>query len=76
MRARFTWYNANTDTYMFTDRNGRKVADRTRHGLVAEFKRGTVKVTRDAPLLDRAFTRLMDALNLGRQSPDKGNSRL
>ncbi|MGQ0657210.1 MAG: DUF1631 family protein [Chromatiales bacterium] len=71
-RARFTWYNANTDTYIFTDRNGRKVADRTHNGLVAEFRRGSACVTHDTPLLDRAFTRLVDTLNLG-EPPDDRN---
>jgi hypothetical protein len=50
---------------MFTDRNGRKLADRTRNGLIAEFRRGTARLAQDPPILDHAFTRLMDRLYLG-----------
>lgn len=68
MRARFASYCATADTYRFTDRNGRKVADRTRNGMVTEFRRGSAAIVCDAPLLDRAFTRLMDTLNLAEET--------
>jgi hypothetical protein len=48
---------------MFTDRTGHKLPDRTRNGLVAEFRRGSARIARDVPLLDRAFTRLLDGLS-------------
>ena len=62
-RARLTWVNASTEVYLFTDRAGQKLADRTRNGLVAEFRRGSAWLARDIPLLDRAFTRLLDGLS-------------
>ncbi len=68
MRARFASYCATADTYRFTDRNGRKVADRTRNGMVTEFRRGSAAIVCDAPLLDRALTRLMDTLNLAEET--------
>jgi len=61
-RARLTWINAATDTYLFTDRNGHKIADRTRNGLIAEFRRGSAQIVQEAPLLDRAFSRLLEGL--------------
>lgn len=62
VRARLSWINSATDVFMFTDRNGHKFADRTRNGLVAEFRRGTARIVEETPLLDRAFTRLLDGL--------------
>ena len=62
-RAKLTWVNTSTEVYMFTDRAGQKLGDRTRNGLVAEFRRGSAWLARDIPLLDRAFTRLLDGLS-------------
>jgi hypothetical protein len=47
---------------LFTDRNGHKIADRTRNGLIAEFRRGSAQIVQEAPLLDRAFSRLLEGL--------------
>lgn len=59
--GRFTYYTAETETYVFSDRSGRRLTDRTRNGLVTDFRRGTACVTQQpAALLDRAFTRLLD----------------
>lgn len=59
--GRYTYYTPETDTYVFSDRSGRRLTDRTRNGLVADFRRGTACVTQQpAALLDRAFTRLLD----------------
>lgn len=59
--GRYTYYTPETDTYVFSDRSGRRLTDRTRNGLVADFRRGTASVTQQpAALLDRAFTRLLD----------------
>lgn len=68
LRARLTWVNTATEIYMFTDRNGHKVAERTRNGLIAEFRRGGAQVLKDMPLLDRAFTRLLDGLGARTES--------
>ena len=67
-RAKLAWVNGATDTYMFTDRTGHKLPDRTRNGLVAEFRRGSARIARDVPLLDRAFTRLLDGLSSQQRS--------
>lgn len=59
--GRYTYYTPETETYVFSDRSGRRLADRTRNGLVTDFRRGTACVTQQpAAMLDRAFTRLLD----------------
>ncbi|MCG3201963.1 MAG: hypothetical protein NFCOHLIN_01835 [Gammaproteobacteria bacterium] len=59
--GRYTYYTPETETYVFSDRSGRRLTDRTRNGLVTDFRRGTACVTQQpAALLDRAFTRLLD----------------
>ena len=62
-RGRLTWINAATDTYLFTDRSGHKLPDRSRNGLVAEFRRGSARLAEaEVPLFDRAVNRLLDGL--------------
>jgi hypothetical protein len=66
-RGRLAWINSATDVFMFTDARGRKLLDRTRNGLVLDFRRGTAYRAGGAgePLLDRAFSRLLDGLSTG-----------
>ena len=63
VRACLTWTNSATDVFLFTDRNGHKLTDRTRNGLIAEFRRGTARISEDLPLFDRAVNRLLDGLS-------------
>jgi hypothetical protein len=59
--GRYTYYTPETETYVFSDRSGRRLTDRTRNGLVTDFRRGTACIAQQpAALLDRAFTRLLD----------------
>ena len=51
-----------TGAYLFTDRQGLKVADSTMHGLAVEFRRGSAVVIDDVPLFDRAVSSLMERL--------------
>ncbi|MGC1952488.1 MAG: DUF1631 family protein [Gammaproteobacteria bacterium] len=62
VRARLTWISSVTGAYLFTDRQGLKVADSTVHGLAVEFRRGTATIIDDVPLFDRAVTGLMERL--------------
>jgi hypothetical protein len=61
-QARLTWINSSTDTFMFTDRKGLKVADRTRNGLIADFRRGAAQLVEQAGTFDQWMGRLMDGL--------------
>lgn len=62
VRARLTWISSVTGAYLFTDRQGLKVADSTVHGLAVEFRRGTAAIIDDVPLFDRAVSSLMERL--------------
>lgn len=62
VRARLTWISSVTGAYLFTDRQGLKVADSTVHGLAVELRRGTATIIDDVPLFDRAVSSLMERL--------------
>jgi serine/threonine protein phosphatase PrpC len=62
VRARLTWISSVTGAYLFTDRQGLKVADSTVDGLAVEFRRGTATLIDDVPLFDRAVSSLMERL--------------
>lgn len=64
-RARLTYVSPDTGEYLFTDRQGMKVATKTLYGLAIEFGRGSVTII-EAPcnsLFDRAVTNIMDRLS-------------
>jgi hypothetical protein len=61
-RARLTWVSSVTGIYLFTDRRGMKVAERTPAGLAADFRRGSARVLDAVPLFDRAVSHLMKGL--------------
>lgn len=62
VRARLSWISSATGAYLFTDRQGLKVADSTVHGLAVELRRGTARVIEDIPLFDRAVSSVMERL--------------
>ncbi|RME34853.1 MAG: DUF1631 domain-containing protein [Gammaproteobacteria bacterium] len=62
VRARLTWVSQATGTYLFTDRQGRKVAEKSRRGLVMGLQSGAIRMLDQAPLFDRALSRLSDTL--------------
>lgn len=64
VRAQLAWINGVTDLFVFTDKQGRKLNDRTRNGLTADLRRGTARVVEpdSPPLFERAFGRLLDGL--------------
>jgi len=66
-QARLTWINSSTDTFMFTDRRGLKVADRTRNGLIADFRRGSAQIVEQSGGFDHWMGKLMDGLGRAMQ---------
>ncbi len=60
IRAHLTWISQSTGSYLFTDRQGRKVSEKTIRGLAVEFKRGAARVLEHAPLFDRAISNLVE----------------
>ncbi len=61
-RAKLTWVSPVTGAYLFTNRQGLKAADKTLHGLAAEFRRGSARIIEDVPLFERAVSSLIEGL--------------
>lgn len=64
-RARLSWVSSATGVYLFTDRKGLKVAERTLFGLAAEFRRGSARIIESVPLIDRAVSNLLNGFSKG-----------
>lgn len=58
-RGKLSWISPVTGTYLFTNRQGLKIEDRTRKGLELEFRRGTAKIIKDKSLLDQALSNIL-----------------
>ncbi|MGK0170812.1 MAG: hypothetical protein ACI9W2_002539, partial [Gammaproteobacteria bacterium] len=62
MRARLSWINQATGMYLFTDRRGLAVAQRTHQSLLLELQREAVRILESEPLYDRAVSHLLERL--------------
>ena len=62
LRAKLTWISPVTGNYLFTNRQGLKAADKTLHGLAAEFRRGQARLIDEVPLFERAVSQLVEGL--------------
>ena len=64
IRAKLSWKSPVTSVYVFVNRKGTKVAEKTPQGLAAELRRGSAVLLEggQVPLMDRAFTAMMNAL--------------
>lgn len=60
LRGKLSWISPLTGSYLFTNRHGMKVTDRTKKGLVLEFMRGTAKLIDEKSLLDQALSNILD----------------
>ncbi|ROR32060.1 DUF1631 domain-containing protein [Inmirania thermothiophila] len=59
VRGKLSWKSPLTGVYLFTNRMGCTLTERTAKGLAAELRRGTARIIEEAPLLDRALDRLL-----------------
>lgn len=64
-RAKLSWISPISAKYLFVNRKGLKVADKTIFGLAAEIKRGTAQILQDVPLFDRALDAIVERLKGG-----------
>ncbi|MEE8428620.1 MAG: DUF1631 family protein, partial [Gammaproteobacteria bacterium] len=62
IQACLRWSSSLTHNYMFTDRDGIKVAEINLAKLAAQLRSGDIVVIDDAPLLDRALGHLKEVL--------------
>lgn len=63
LRAKLSWISPISHNYLFVNRRGLKVADKTVYGLAAELRRETARVVKDVPLFDRALGAIVKKLS-------------
>jgi hypothetical protein len=61
-RAKLSWISPISAKYLFVNRKGLKVGDKTVWGLAAELRVGTAEVLEDVPLFDRALDAIVERL--------------
>jgi len=75
-RAKLSWISPISSKYLFVNRKGLKVADKTIFGLAAEVKRGTAQILQDVPLFDRALDAIVERLKHSKEQEDADASAL
>lgn len=63
LRAKLSWISPISHNYLFVNRRGLKVADKTVFGLAAELRRETARIVKDVPLFDRALGAIVKKLS-------------
>lgn len=61
-RAKLSWISPISQKYLFVNRRGLKVCDKTVYGLAAELRRGSAVVLEEVPLFDRALDAIVARL--------------
>lgn len=64
-RAKLSWISPISAKYLFVNRKGLKVGDKTVWGLAAELRNGTAEILEDVPLFDRALDAIVERLKTG-----------
>ncbi|MCW5619616.1 MAG: DUF1631 domain-containing protein [Burkholderiales bacterium] len=65
--ARLSYISPLKGTYLFVNRQGRKVAEYSLYQLTREFRTGRAALIDSAPLVDRAMTSLVGVLKMGKK---------
>ncbi len=65
-RGKLSWISPLTGVYLFTNRKGMKVEDRTAKGLAVEFRRGSAKLIEEQSLLDQALSSILTKETAGK----------
>ncbi len=71
-RAKLSWISPISSRYLFVNRRGLKVCDKTVYALAAELRRGSSVVLASAPLFDRALGAIVERLRQGRAAEQAG----
>ncbi|MEO8011413.1 MAG: DUF1631 family protein, partial [Dokdonella sp.] len=61
-RAKLSWISPISSKYLFVNRRGLKVCDKTVNALAVELRRGTALVLEEVPLFDRALDAIVERL--------------
>ncbi|HEU0276487.1 MAG TPA: DUF1631 domain-containing protein [Rhodanobacteraceae bacterium] len=67
-RAKLSWLSPISGKYLFVNRRGLKVADRTAVQLAAELHAGHARILEEVPLFDRALDAIVDRLRTAQQT--------
>jgi Protein of unknown function (DUF1631) len=70
-RAKLSWISPISAKYLFVNRKGLKVGDKTVWGLAAELRAGAAEVLEDVPLFDRALDAIVERLKTGAAPPEE-----
>ncbi|MGH8151431.1 MAG: DUF1631 domain-containing protein, partial [Rhodanobacteraceae bacterium] len=71
-RAKLSWISPISGKYLFVNRRGLKVADRTAVQLAAEVQDGRATILEEVPLFDRALDAIVDRLRKTQPTPQPG----
>ena len=74
-RAKLSWISPITSKYLFVNRRGLKVCDKSVAALAVELRRGSAVLLEEVPLFDRALDAIVERLRqahpAGEKSPEK-----
>ena len=68
-RAKLSWISPISAKYLFVNRKGLKVGDKTVWGLAAELRAGSAEILEDVPLFDRALDAIVERLKSSATAP-------
>ncbi|MGN6789620.1 MAG: DUF1631 domain-containing protein [Rhodanobacteraceae bacterium] len=71
-RAKLSWISPISGKYLFVNRRGLKVADRTAVQLATELLSGGAMILEEVPLFDRALDAIVDRLRNAQPAPQPG----
>jgi len=71
-RAKLSWISPISGKYLFVNRRGLKVADRTAVQLATELLSGRAMILEEVPLFDRALDAIVDRLRNAQPAPQAG----
>jgi len=75
-RAKLSWISPISSKYLFVNRKGLKVSDKTVFALAAEIRRGHAVVLEEVPLFDRALDAIVERLKAAHApSPDEPSAQ-
>jgi hypothetical protein len=69
-RAKLSWISPISSKYLFVNRRGLKVCDKTVFALAAELRRGSTIVLEEVPLFDRALDAIVARLRSAQAAPE------
>jgi hypothetical protein len=70
-RAKLSWISPITAKYLFVNRKGLKVADKTVFALASEMRHGATLVLEEVPLFDRALDAIVERLKASHPSRER-----